>query len=683
MIFIALLWITIGDAGAQSDRDTLPDFQQDRIVLEAGLKDSLGFAKIIDRIRATRSEPRLSLRYITFFEMMDRRYPDIPKDRLSVAHLKADRYNELAWSNNQTNLELALQQLDTADRIAHELNYERGIWRNEFGRGVAYRNSGDSEKALTYFQNFLEHYSEPFDSANVANSQFQIGVCLLNLGKLEESIQALTVAAEIDDQLDRPNYAYNSLGIAYRRAKLYDKAATAYRKAYQHWKTREYIVGQSRALMNLGNLLMETGQIEEAKPYLLRAVALDQGNDYALGYSTENLGNWYLEAGRYDSAYHHLRQSYEIRKTFDNPRQLAIVEHQLARVYMARDQYDQALPLLLNAYETAKAQGEQERIRDVASDLSKWYADQNDFRKALQYKNEFVIAKDSLLNENIAQAVAEVSEKYETEQKERTIEQLNTQNRLQGNLLRARQRQLLLVSIGSLLLAGLLFGIYRLYRRIKLQNRLIQKNLREKETLLKEIHHRVKNNLQIIASLLRIQSRSVTDSKAREAIRESRSRVRSMALIHEDLYRDNDLSGVFMPEYLGKLARDIFRIYNITADRIQLQTSIAPLRLDVDTVIPIGLIVNELITNAFKHAFAERQEGIIELLLEERDEQLILMVRDDGRGFQEKGSPESYGLSMIETFREKLEGDLRIESEKGTTFRLTIRNYRKLENMML
>ena len=667
---------------ASSAQETIPEFQQDVITLKAGLKDSLGFEKIIDRIRTTRSNPRLSLQYIAFFENMDAQYPAVPKDRLSVRKLKADRYNELAWSNHATHAELAFQQLDTADRIARKLNYERGLWRNEYGRGVVCRNKGDYENALTYFQNFLDHYTDPFDSANVANVQFQIGVCLLDLGKLKESIQALSIAAEIDEILDRPNYSYNTLGVAYRKAHLFDKAKAAYQKAYQHWEKRGNATGQSRALMNLGNLMMETGKNAAAKPYFLRSVALDQENNYALGYSTENLGDWYLEAGQYDSAYHYLQQSYEIRKTFDNPRELALVEHQLARVYMARNQHIQALPFLESAYKTIKTQGEPEKIRDIASDLSQWYENQNDYRQALQYKKEFIAAKDSLLNESIAQAIADVSEKYETEQKERIIDQLNAENRLQAISLQARQQQLLIVSIGSILLAGLLFGIYVLYRRIKLQNGLIQKNLREKETLLKEIHHRVKNNLQVIASLLRIQSRTISDTKAREAIKESRSRVRSMALIHEDLYKETDLSGVFMPVYLDKLAQDIFRIYNIAPDRIHLQTTIDPIQLDVDTVIPIGLIINELLTNALKHAFPDQKTGSVHLSLREQEKRLVLQVSDNGQGMKDTASDGSFGLSMIETFREKLEGDLQINGDQGTTICMSISNYRKLKPAM-
>jgi two-component sensor histidine kinase len=155
-----------------------------------------------------------------------------------------------------------------------------------------------------------------------------------------------------------------------------------------------------------------------------------------------------------------------------------------------------------------------------------------------------------------------------------------------------------------------------------------------------------------------------------------------MALIHEDLYREDHLSGVSMDVYLNKLANDIFRVYNIAPDRISMQTDIEPIRLDVETVIPIGLIVNELITNALKHAFPGERSGCIYLYLKEQADQLILTLEDDGQGLKEKGTAGSFGMSMIETFQEKLEGHTQLESQNGTRIRMTIHNYKKLEPVL-
>lgn len=685
-----LLWLLVAllqtMGSAQTESDSPLSFEEDIIALEAQLQsptDTLGFLPIRRRIWGAVNAPDRARQYLDFLGQMYKRYPDITTNRTPFKEVVVNTYANWAWDNAEQYSDLAFRQLDTAAQISREIGFENGLWQGEFVRGHILQVRGDYEEALYHLKKAYDYYSNPFDSAHVGSILYQMGICELELGQLEKSIETFTRTVEIDEALGRNVYAYNLLGQAYRKSRLYDRSEAAYLKCYEYWKAKDSKSGQSLALMNLGNMKMEIGERAEAKQLFLRSVALDQGDDFALGYSTENLADWYLQAGQVDSAYHYAGQSYAIRRNFGNPRELSKVEYLLARVHMARGQHQAALPLLRNAYRTVSEQNQQEFIRDIARDLSNWYERYGDYQEALRYQKVFVTAKDSLLNEKVAQAVADVSEKYETAEKERTIEQLNMQNRLQAQVLQARQRQLLIVSIGSVLLIGLLLGIYSLYRQVRNQNGVIQKNLREKETLLKEIHHRVKNNLQIIASLLRIQSRGIADVAAKEAIRESRSRVRSMALIHEDLYKENDLSGVLMSDYLGKLTDDIFRIYNIAPDRIQLETDIAPIRLDVDTVIPIGLIVNELLTNALKHAFPGQRTGMVSLTLKEQQDRLMLEVSDNGQGSTGKTTDGSFGLSMIETFREKLEGELEWIGEQGTTVRMWMAHYQKLEGMVL
>ena len=133
--------------------------------------------------------------------------------------------------------------------------------------------------------------------------------------------------------------------------------------------------------------------------------------------------------------------------------------------------------------------------------------------------------------------------------------------------------------------------------------------------LLREIHRRVKNNLQVVSSLLRLQSRHVHDQQAHEALLEGRNRVNSMALIHQYLYREEDITKISADEYIEKLATTLYKSYNISDKQIKFKANIDPIKLDVDTAIPVGLILNELITNALKHAFPNKREGILEVSL--------------------------------------------------------------------
>jgi len=209
---------------------------------------------------------------------------------------------------------------------------------------------------------------------------------------------------------------------------------------------------------------------------------------------------------------------------------------------------------------------------------------------------------------------------------------------------------------------------------LKRTQSMLERSLAEKELLLKEIHHRVKNNLMIISSLLSLQSRQVKDEETMDLFRESENRARSMALIHERLYRSEDLKNVDLAEYLGRLASEIFRSYSADS-RIRMNLEIDELRVDVETAVPLGLIVNELLTNAVKHAFPDG-EGTVTVSLRRRNSRVILEVSDDGKGFPEdidwESSP-SLGLQLVRSLTEQIDGEVEMISDGGTTFRITFK----------
>jgi len=202
----------------------------------------------------------------------------------------------------------------------------------------------------------------------------------------------------------------------------------------------------------------------------------------------------------------------------------------------------------------------------------------------------------------------------------------------------------------------------------------IKAQLQEKDVLLKEVHHRVKNNMQVISSLLNLQSRRVKDPAVFEMFKESQRRIRSMALIHERLYQSSDLSRIEFSEYLRNLATHLFHSYQINASRVQLKIEAEEVHLNINTAIPCGLIVNELVSNALKHAFPEGRKGQLEIDLHRvPGDGYGLRVMDDGVGFPEGldfRKTETLGMQIIRTLVEQIDGRLEINREKGTAFRL-------------
>jgi len=203
----------------------------------------------------------------------------------------------------------------------------------------------------------------------------------------------------------------------------------------------------------------------------------------------------------------------------------------------------------------------------------------------------------------------------------------------------------------------------------------LQQSLKEKEVLLREIYHRVKNNLQVISSLLNLQSNVVDDAPVQEMFQESRNRVRSMALTHEQLYQSDDLARVDFGRYIRDLAGALFRSYGADPAAVRLTVDVADVSLTLDAAIPCGLMVNELVSNCLKHAFPEGGGGeILIRLVSEDDGRHTLAVRDNGVGFPEdkdhRTSP-TLGLQLVSSLADQLGGTMELDRTEGTEFRIS------------
>jgi PAS domain S-box-containing protein len=199
----------------------------------------------------------------------------------------------------------------------------------------------------------------------------------------------------------------------------------------------------------------------------------------------------------------------------------------------------------------------------------------------------------------------------------------------------------------------------------------LKKSLAEKEVLLKEVHHRVKNNMQIISSILNLQAHSIKNKEIKKLFEDSQDRIKSMALVHENLYKTKDFSRIDFETYVSSLVHNLFRSYSIEVNNIQYNLDLEKVYLSIDIAIPCGLIINELVSNSLKHAFVNSNKGVIFVQLKKSGSEISIVVADNGKGLKkafDMQNTQSLGLQLVYTLVEQIDGKISQESVNGTKF---------------
>lgn len=311
-----------------------------------------------------------------------------------------------------------------------------------------------------------------------------------------------------------------------------------------------------------------------------------------------------------------------------------------------------------------------------------------DYVSAIKKYQKFKFSNDSITNNSKRKEIEELRFKFETTQKEQNIKTLQVQTSLQKSRLEKSELKNKL-SIGLLLLSLIILGLlYKFYkvklkshtklqikeREINLKNQNLQHLLNEKEWLMKEIHHRVKNNLQTVISLLNSQSEYVNDDLALSTIKSSQHRIHAMSLIHQKLYMHENISTINISQYINELIdylKDAFHL----KQQINFKIAIESLDLDVAQAIPLGLIINEAVTNSIKYAFPDQQHGNISISLSScNDRQYLLTIQDNGIGISAENQKKnnSFGMTLMQGLSQDLEGVFSIRNSNGTLLQLYV-----------
>jgi two-component sensor histidine kinase len=486
---------------------------------------------------------------------------------------------------------------------------------------------------------------------------------------------------------------YVRMAVLHRELKQYPAALSYYQKAQVKMKQDGYSVLSLIMAGYIARILVQQHRGPEALAYFTHAA---KAYDAKQPYIAECIANYmlelYLGLGRYAQAEHYAMQlvAFLHAKKGDQNQEDAVCLA-LGKFYMRTKRYDEARHYLQRSmalYQHGMLYMAEQHLR-----LFKVDSAQGRFPAAIAHYQRYKLLTDSVFNERKSKQLATLEIQYDTRRKEQNINLLTKQAQLQQTRLRQRewQRNTLLEGAGLLaLLLGLGYNRYRLKQRSSRlleaqQLEINQKNtslellvdekqglldekeelLVEKDWMLKEIHHRVKNNLQVVSSLLNTQADYLRDPAALAALRESQNRVQAMALVHQKLYQSDSVALVNMQEYIQEITERLLESFDCL-DTVCEHLDVAPVELNVAVATPLGLILNEAITNTLKHAFAAHQKGTLRVSLQPVDKQsYTLTISDNGVGLPagfDAARTQSLGLTMINGLCKQLNGTLHIAS---------------------
>jgi two-component sensor histidine kinase len=425
---------------------------------------------------------------------------------------------------------------------------------------------------------------------------------------------------------------------------------------------------EAQMLTYLGGYYLDNGLFKQSVKYYRSAHALlnSTANRRAVSMTMNNLAVVYLALGKEDSSYILLRDALEIAREWKDVTTEVIVLTSLSDYYKAlrRGNCDSAIKYARDAVHMALSSKVSKDLQEkVLWLLYTLYDRDKDSKDKLAVFEEYIKVRDEVRNETRFSEDAKAMMRYEFDL--RTATTTAEKNALQGRY--DLQKKILRWAGAGIIFLGLLAAIYyysllqnrRKARTIRLQadelidqKRTIQQTLEDKKVLLKEIHHRVKNNLQVISALLQLQGKRTEDPHVKEALVESQNRVMSMAFIHYNLYQHDDINGVEMKSFLAELVGHLRSIYTNSAMSVSIDQEVGVDILDLETAIPLALIINELLTNSYKYAFTGRENGEITLMIRQHDEMdsYYFEYRDSGIGLnfdanKEKGK--TLGLTLI------------------------------------
>lgn len=613
--------------------------------------------------------------------------------KTEIDSVKINVFIQLSHLLKQTEIKRAFSFANQALELSEKISSKEGMAKSSFTIADLYRLEENYLQAKEFYFKAFDLYKELNDQKGMSSSSNYIGLMYDNQGAYAEALKFYYLSLRVNERLnDKASIAvsYNNIGSVNDLLGNYEEALNFYFKSLKIKEELKNLYGVANTNNNIGEVYKRAGKYEQAMNYYLKSLQQKRqlGNKPGIANTLNNIGDVFLLKSDYQQALVHYEEALLIFKEIGDKSGRAIVNNNIGDLFYKLGQLPQAAEYLKKGLSLAMEIGLPVEQSRAYMALSRIYEATGDYRQANEYIKWNAALKDSLLSDKNSKLISEMQVKYESDQNKKEIALLTKEKDLQQMEIYNGRIINVSFSIGLLLLLILVIVAVRGYKEKQKANLLlieqntnITKQKEEKELLLKEIHHRVKNNLQIINSLLRLQSHQVEDKKALALFEECQNRILSMAMIHEKLYKSKNLANIDADNYILTLGESLIHSYR-TNKEVALKVECSVETIGIDTLMPLGLILNELISNSLKYAFIGRANGkIIIRLYKKGNEWLEMLVTDNGIGLPEDFSwdaSNTLGIELIKTLVEQINGTIEINNAMGTTFKITFQDIQKV-----
>ena len=556
---------------------------------------------------------------------------------------------------------------------------------NEQAKFLRYKDSAiqetNGEISLTYSLKMLNIAKQLSNDSLIIMSYIELTHDYNKLGNYPEALNyALKLAKIYEKNLEyfkkkgALGMAYNLIANTYYNLRNYSKAIEYQKKACLAHKEIRFKPLLGDDYIGLGEIFRINHMIDSAFYYFSLADSIYKNfntDSSRLALSNCNLGLAHLALNNTKQADSLLQLSFDYYIPNKNFHTVGIAYYEIAKNAFEKANFAKANKYSEQAIELALKNNFTEQARDIYLLLHELAAKNKQYKKANEYLSKHYQYKDSLINTKVVSKMAEQRAEFEIGQKQNEVDHFKA-------LSKARTIIVYSLSIGLLLIVVLALFLVRVNRRRKEVNyELGDKNiklnqaLQDKEMLMREIHHRVKNNLQIISSIISLQNGRVNDFKMREVFTEMQRRIMAISSIHQKLYKGNSVSQINMKDYLEEIVASIHIAFNNDSLNVNYEILVQNVELDVDSAVSIGLIVNELTTNSYKYAFIPDEINHFIVSLNENEKGCELIVQDNGQGVPEGFdilNSDSLGLKMVNLLSRQRKGTVNYSADQGSKF---------------